>query len=202
MPTLKGAFIKYDNDILTGPPNIIMFQFNPETMTRNPYFEHGPTSNAEWWNMQGPPSESIGFMLRLDASDQLARANPIAIEGGILPSLCALELLMYPVETIDLSFGKSKKYYYKPEKLPLVLFIWGIHRMLPVVIKSLSITEQEYDTRLNPTRAEVNVSLDVVTPPNLDGFAEGAYKYTQAIKKSMAAFNLANSAELLGSMRF
>ena len=202
MPTLKGAFIKYETNLLKGPPNIIMFQFNPETMTRNPYFERGPTSMDEWWDIQGPPSESIGFMLRLDASDQLARANPIAIEGGILPALSALELLMYPEEALDLSFGNSKKYYYKPEKLPIVLFIWGMHRMLPVVIKSLSITEMEYDTRLNPTRAEVNVSMDVVTPPNLDGFAEGAYKYTQTIKKSMAAFDLANNAELLGSMRF
>ncbi len=34
-PTLKGAFLKFEGGLL-GLPNIIVFQFNPETVSRTP----------------------------------------------------------------------------------------------------------------------------------------------------------------------
>ncbi len=206
LPTLKGAFVRYDDGILGTLPNIIIFQFNPETMTRNPYIERKPQESGIGKNQKlqvvSAPSESISFTLRLDATDQLARDNPIAKQSGILPALSSLELLMHPKERIELVDISKDFFKYKPESLPLVLFVWGVFRVLPVVITNLSITEMEYDARLNPTRAEVSVTMDVITPPNVSDFAERAYLYTQSIKKGMAALNLANSAELLGSMMF
>jgi hypothetical protein len=78
------------------------------------------------------------------------------------------------------------------------LFFWGPFRILPVAMTSLSITETEYDTLLNPVRAEVQVNLQVLVPTQLAGdtLASGAFKYTQGVKEVMAALNLANAAEI------
>jgi hypothetical protein len=69
---------------------------------------------------------------------------------------------------------------------PLLLFIWGRKRILPVNINSMNITETEFSTDLNPVRATVNVSLTVIEGPNLP------YTYSKAVKEVMSVLNLAN----------
>ncbi len=99
--------------------------------------------------------------------------------------------------------GDASAFTNPPNLLPVVLFFWGPFRLLPVNVTSLSISEVEYDPQLNPTRAEVSVSLQVVTPPTLaPGLMLGAYKYTQGVKEAMAALNLANSAAIASSLSF
>ena len=56
-----------------------------------------------------------------------------------------------------------------PDKLPTVLFFWGAYRILPVVINNMVITETEYDPLLNPVRADVSVTLQVLVPDQLKG---------------------------------
>jgi hypothetical protein len=212
MPPLKGAFLKFKGGLL-GLPDIVVFQFNPETVSRTPSLaQTDVTPSTARWNdpraVVAAPAESFSFSLRLDATDQLAAGNPIAIASGILPALSALELLMYPMpatEKKELEIPNSgAAYTYPPESLPVVLFFWGPFRILPVNVTSLSINEMEYDPLLNPTRAEVTVNLQVVSPPALgrthDKLMQGAYQYTQTVKEVMSAINLANSAELVGSM--
>ena len=75
----------------------------------------------------------------------------------------------------------------------------GTVSIFPVNITSLSITETEYDTLLNPVRGEVAVEIEVLTPSQLakdQTFAIGAYKYSQGVKEVMAALNLANAAQI------
>ena len=213
MPTLKGAFLKFSGGLL-GLPDIVVFQFNPETVSRTPSLAQTDVtaSTANWsdpLSVVAAPAESFSFSLRLDATDQLAATNPIAIASGILPILSALELLMYPMPASSqlLSIPNSGSAYANPpSQLPVVLFFWGPFRILPVNITSMSINETEYDPQLNPTRAEVTVNLQVVSPPALERITEdrqlmqGAYQYTQNVKEVMAALNLANSAALAGSM--
>lgn len=204
MPTLKGAFVRYEDSLAL--PNIIVFQFNPETMTRNPsLYEKASSESSEGKKeplaVTGMPRESLSFTLRLDASDKIASGDVLAKSSGILPAISALELLLYPREALDLRLGAApKEARNPPDKLPVVLFVWGLNRVLPVKISSLSINEMQYDTMLNPVRAEVSVSMEVITPPNLDGFAEKAYSYTLNVKKIMAAANLVGEARDLGSM--
>ncbi len=102
------------------------------------------------------------------------------------------------IDLSSLSGSKSKPHQHPPQKLPTVLFFWGPFRILPVGITNLSITETEYDLLLNPIRAEVSVSLQVLTPSQLNDatLAIGAYKYSQGVKEVMAALNLANAAQL------
>lgn len=214
VPALKGAFLNLGAGLLGALPNIIVFQFNPETMSRTPALAQ-PTQpstgagSSDATQQPAQPSESISFTLRIDATDQLASANPIALASGILPALSALELLMVPKTalSIDLSqlSGGPKPCVHPPTKLPTVIFVWGAYRILPVTVESLSINETEYDTLLNPIRAEVSVKLQVLTPSQLAAdasFARGAYKYTTGVKEVMATLNLLNAAQIgLGPLR-
>jgi hypothetical protein len=208
MAALKGAFINIGAGLLGALPNIVVFQFNPDRVTRTPSLAHQPpkadgTGNHPGTQQPDRPSETISFSLRLDASDQLAQSNPIAAASGILPTLSAIELLMVPssglsIDLFGLSGGSSKPFQVPPLSLPSVLFFWGPFRILPVTINSLSITETEYDTLLNPVRADVSVTLQVLNPSQLGSstLAAGAYKYTQGVKEVMAALNLANAASI------
>src|SRR5215471_17757561 len=101
MAALKGAFINLGAGLLGALPNVVVFQFNPDRVTRTPALLRPPppsdgAGSCDSSQQPGQPGESMSFTLRLDATDQLARSNPIAAASGILPTLSALELLMVP----------------------------------------------------------------------------------------------------------
>ncbi len=209
MAALKGAFINLGAGLLGALPNIVVFQFNPDRVSRTPTLTQPPTrpmgaGTRDATQQASAPAESYSFTLKLDASDQLAQGNPIAVASGILPALSALELLMVPASsmTIDL-FGLAGNtpgpFKNPPTRLPTVLFFWGPFRIWPVTVNSLSVTELQYDQLLNPIRADINVGLQVLTPSQIDkdsSLANGAYQYSLGVKQVMAALNLANAAQL------
>ena len=211
MAALKGAFISLGGGLLGALPNVVVFQFNPEKVTRTPALAQTPPRPSGAGAQNGSdqpaaPTETYSFALRLDATDQLAEGNPIAAASGVLPALSAIEQLMQPASSNELSFlppipglgggGASKSFDYPPSRLPTVLFFWGPFRIWPVAITSLSISETEYNTLLVPVRAEVTVNLSVLTTTQLSGetLALGAYDYSKGVREVMAALNLANAA--------
>jgi hypothetical protein len=202
MAALKGAFLNFGAGLLGTLPNIVVFQFNPTQVSRTPAIPRRPqpcaNAGATAAKQQPcPPSESMSFTLRVDATDLLAQGNPIAAASGILPTLSALEMLMVPQSSLSLNLlslsGSSGSHESPPSSLPTVLFFWGPVRIFPVAITSLSVTETEYDTLLNPIRADVSVNLDILQPNQLAGDTLGnaAYNYSQGVKETMAALNLA-----------
>ncbi|HLH37283.1 MAG TPA: hypothetical protein VKX41_21620 [Alloacidobacterium sp.] len=202
MAALKGAFLNFGAGLLGALPNIVVFQFNPAQVSRTPAIPRRPQpcTNAGATSAKQqpcPPSESMSFTLRVDATDLLAQGNPIAAASGILPTLSALEMLMVPQSSLSLNLlslsGSSGSHQSPPSSLPTVLFFWGPFRIFPVAITSLSVTETEYDTLLNPIRADVSVNLDILQPNQLAGDTLGnaAYNYSQGVKETMAALNLA-----------
>ncbi|HEX3151321.1 MAG TPA: hypothetical protein VHR66_24800 [Gemmataceae bacterium] len=206
MATLKGAFINLGAGLLGALPNIIVFQFNPVKVARTPTMVQPPKLNdgagkRDAGKQFAQPSETMNFTLRIDATDQLAKGNPLAISSGILPTLSALEMLMIPKSPLSLDLislgGGPKTHKHPPESLDTTLFFWGPFRLFPVTITSLSITETEYSPLLVPIRAEVAVNLQVLTPNQLGdkSLAIGAYKYSLGVKQVMAALNLANAVE-------
>jgi hypothetical protein len=206
MAALKGAFLNFGAGLLGALPNIVVFQFNPTQVTRTPAIPKRPPScnsagSTDAKQQPCPPSETMSFTLRVDATDQLAQSNPIAAASGILPTLSALELLMVPASSLSLNLfsltGGSGPFQLPSGSLPTVLFFWGPFRILPIVINSLSVTETEYDTLLNPIRADVAVQLQVLLPSQLAGDTLGnaAYNYSQGVKQVMAALNLANAVQ-------
>ncbi|NIM18418.1 MAG: hypothetical protein GTO45_41085 [Candidatus Aminicenantes bacterium] len=137
--------------------------------------------------------ESISFEIRLDATDQLNEGDPIAGLWGIAPQLSALELMVYPkAETVfGADLGSSGGHSFgKEENPPMIIFIWGEDRVLPVNINSMNITETEFNTQLSPIRATVSVSLTVIEGKN------AVYAYSQAMKEINAMMNMANMADV------
>lgn len=56
---------------------------------------------------------------------------------------------------------------------PLVLFVWGKSRIVPVKVGDLSITEEAFDPMLNPIRAKVSLSLRVLSVDDLGYASKG-----------------------------
>jgi hypothetical protein len=136
--------------------------------------------------------ETLSFDLRLDATDALDAGDQVATQFGIAPILSTLELMTYPKgagvlsEAVGAVLGTKKGYQFAPpENPPLVLFLWGIQRVLPVNIDSMTITETEFDRSLNPIRANVAVTLTVIEGRN------PVFRFSQAAKETMSVINAA-----------
>ncbi|MCP4403243.1 MAG: hypothetical protein GY801_38785 [bacterium] len=211
---LKGALIEYGSDFLGPLPNVAIFQFNPESLTRNIQIPSRPTGATSRETSQAGeiPVEKITLTAHFSAADQLKSNNPLARVFGIGPQLAALEKMVHPAGRISGLIGEaidaigdaisggddtSPTQPIPREKYPRILFIWGLTRVLPVVIESMSITEQHYDNLLNPIQAEVSLGLAVLTldPCCDDVVAKGALEYSNLAKETQAIANLANTAQ-------
>jgi hypothetical protein len=73
------------------------------------------------------------------------------VKNGLHPSLAVLESMMYP----KLRGGR------KP-KPPVILFIWGPNRIVPVFLISMKVMEESFDPSLNPIRAKIDLCLRVL----------------------------------------
>lgn len=202
---LKGALIGVD--LFNPLASIIVFQYNPDTMTRRlePRSMTGADGDrGEAYRLSGPPKETITLSVEIDATDQLADANPIAVASGIGPSLAALEMLLYPksglvvANTILSAVGGIE---IMPTAGPMVLFVWGPTRVLPVRVGAMTITEEAYDTLLNPTRAKVELTLNVMSYNDLKITSPGnaLFMVHQITKEALATANIFSSAQNLGT---
>lgn len=222
---LRGAFVQFMDTLLIPLPNIVIFQFNPEQIvhTWTPAERSGYGEDENPLAVSGAPGESFSFTLAMDSNDMLADgsvvAQGIATVSGIYTRLAALEMLMHPTDSgggellgsVSLSAdGPSlggdaggEERTIPGAQLPTVLFVWGPGRVLPVKLTGLTITETLYDPLLlHPTHAEASVSLQVLTPRELQ-YATGilsevanvAYKYSKGLREALATANLANAAE-------
>jgi len=208
---LRGALIEYGVNLLGPIPNVVIFQFNPENLSRTIQIPERPTGSGSRETHQAGevPLEKISLTAKFDASDQLGENNIIARAVGLGPQLAALEKMVRPsggnvgllgmaVDAIgDAIFGgdETETQPIPRKTYPRVLFLWGLTRVLPVVIDSMRIEEKSFDFLLNPIRAEVTVGLTVISPDNCadDVVAQGALEYSTIAKDNMAEANLANT---------
>ena len=190
---IRGALVEFMPTFLIPLPNIIIFQFNPETMTHSwtqpasVPVSQGAGGNANPLAVRGVPGESFSFTLVMDTVDMIADGSPVA-EGlatvsGVYSRLAALEMLQYPVPAADSGLvgsvtaaagavaggaaGATPDRSVPAMQVPTVLFVWGPGRIVPVRVTSLSITEKLYDALLNPIHAEATIGLRVLTPDEL-----------------------------------
>lgn len=124
---LKGALVELTAPLLVPIPNVIVFQYNPESVSRTltPYAPPARGSKARISTgivsdvvndeasdgrqqvvIEGSvrvqpfdPQEQISLTLILDASDALERPelHPIATVAGVADRIAAIERLLYPV---------------------------------------------------------------------------------------------------------
>jgi hypothetical protein len=235
---IRGAFIQLATALIVPVPNVILFQFNPETMRHSltpasgaaaPSQAAGNTQ-ADPLAVAGLPGETFGFTLVMDAKEQIIEGTPVtsalAQATGLYSRLAALELLVFPVEeagggllgSLSVSVGAGGlgasaavsggvKTSVPRKQVPTLLFVWGAGRIVPVRVTSLTITETLFDGLLNPTHAEAQLELRVLTSEEIGALsglskdiAKATYEYTQVFRKAMATANLANAAESIIGM--
>jgi hypothetical protein len=206
---MKGAIVGIDP--FNPLASVIVFQYNPETLTRTLQAQMAGGQGAdrsEALRLKGAPVENITVNIEIDATDQLEQGDALATSLGIYPQLSALEMLIYPksalviANTILLAIGTIEVI---PPSAPLTLFIWGPKRVLPVKLTQFSITEEAYDVSLNPIRAKVTLGLQVLSyndlPLTHPGY--GIFLAHQVIKETMATLNtVASVPSLSGSFSF
>lgn len=203
---IKGAIIGLDP--LNPVASIVVFQYNPETMTRRLEARStgggGDAARSEAFRLTGPPRETITLSVEVDATDGLEQGNPLSVVSGVSPTLAALEMLLYPKTAgviANIALAQIGNIEIIPPEAPLTLFVWGPTRVLPVRVSSFSVTEEAYDTLLNPIRAKVDLSLNVLSYVDLKLTNPGhtLFMAYQIAKEVMATTNVVNSALNVGA---
>lgn len=214
---LRGALIEYGVGLIGPIPNVVIFQFNPESLTRNLDIPARPggANSRESTQAGEKPIETISFKASFSAADELGDEKILARIFGVGPRLAALEQMVHPSQALGgllgaaldavgdalgLGGGGDAAPPSQPiprEKFPKLIFIWGLTRVLPVTITSMRITEVQYDFLLNPTQADVDIELAVNAADicSDDEFAKGALTYSNLAKEAQSIANLANTAE-------
>ncbi|MFI7407073.1 hypothetical protein ACIBU0_00100 [Streptomyces sp. NPDC049627] len=157
---------------------VIALQYNPDTVTRT-LQPQGVGAEAgergEALRLKGPAQETVKVDVELNATDQLedpSAADAVA-RHGLLPVLAALELLVNPTARALLdqdTAARSGAFEIAPVESPLTVFVWSRDRVVPVRITEFTVTEEAFDSRLNPIRAKVSLGLRILTVDDL-GFA-------------------------------
>ncbi|MCG8461655.1 MAG: hypothetical protein MI919_35690, partial [Holophagales bacterium] len=137
----------------------VPFQYNPKSLKRSLEPQLYSSTGDAAVRYSDAPRQTIGVQVQLES------VFPTRIQdtsNGIQPLLAALELLIYPKSTdltkyfLQLDSGTMQAV---PPLAPLILFVWGPRRVLPVELTQVSVTENLFDPQLNPIRADVDLSM-------------------------------------------
>jgi len=193
--------------------SIIVFQYNPDTVTRTltpqtsgAGAQGGQSAPGEAMRLTGPPQEEIKLDIEIDATDQLEQAQPTATQMGIYPQVSALEMLLYPKSAVVIAneaLLQAGIIEIIPPEAPLTVLVWGAKRVVPVRLTSFSIAEEMFDANLNPIHAKVSLGLRVLNYKDLGLLSPGGALFMthQVAKEVMATLNtVANAPAILGAI--
>jgi hypothetical protein len=208
---LRGAFIASEPRD-ENQRRVIPFRFNPESLQRQltieaaqapsgtegaaPQASTGATAEASADAAMGALKESFSVQIRLDFADRDESISNLPEEFGIAPEIAAIEDLVYPVETAADTSSDGREGVRARRARPTVLFVWGKKRVLPVRIASLQINESVFNDQLNPVRAEIDVSLEVLAEADVlaTAGAKSALEHTHAQRQELARMYYDNTA--------
>jgi len=209
---LHGAFIAYEPGGYPDKKRVIPFRFNPELLSRTVAVEAGqsgggvegaapgaaaaPAAEASADAASGTLKESFSVQIRLDFADREQSVSGLDEEFGIAPEIAAIEDLLYPAETESEASSDGTEPVRPARPRPTVLFVWGRKRVLPVRIASLKIDESVYNNHLNPVRAEIEASLEVLGEADArnDPAVRSALDHTHAGRRELARMYYDNTA--------
>jgi hypothetical protein len=176
----KGALMEFKDGVGGIIERVVVFQYNPEKIARKLSAITGYTNTGTQAVNQPSserqasttPVETINLTLELDATDQLENPseNPMVVGSGVLPTLSAIEMMMYPERHSIIERNRERVTSERTisTRQPTVLFIWGNSRIMPVRLTSLSIIEEAFDTNLNPIRAKVELEMKLLNDTEMD----------------------------------
>ena len=198
----KGALVQIVPALVDVEYKIVAFQYNPEKLSQtltpwNPFEVDQTQRGAQAPNVQPfDPKESFTLTLEIDATDDLEDNDQTAVESGIASRLAALKKLTLPsqggnedlVRKAQAASGKASQQATRPT-VPVLLFVWGPGRILPVRITSFSVEETLFSPSLFPIQATVSLGLEVLTP---DVFK---CQSDEPAKKAIAAYQFTKQKE-------
>jgi hypothetical protein len=191
---LRGGLVLLD-PVSGNLLRIIGLQYNPESMTRSLQIRGAGSEGGdhiEALRLKGPPVETIKVEAEIDATDALDAGQAQAASLGLHPQLAAIEALVHPASSelfANNATASSGWLEIAPVAGPLTVFVFGPNRIVPVRITELSITEEAFDTSLNPIRAKLSLGLRVLSVDDLGFDSKGGglfMGYLQA-KERLAA---------------
>src|SRR5262245_27498460 len=173
----KGGLVQLVETIGVPLPNIVVFQYNPATVSRklkpwNPLevsqTDRGlPSPAAQPFD----PEEMITMEIEVDASDALEDDKVVAKTFGIGDRIAALEKMLFPGDSplgqalaLATSLFGGGAQPAERRTVPVTFLIWGIGRIVPVRITDYSIEEQLFLPSLRPVQAKINLTMQVLTP--------------------------------------
>jgi hypothetical protein len=197
----RGAIVAMDP--VNPLASVVVFQYNPDTVTRTLQARTAGGEGVGPVRLAGPPEESIKLSVEVDATDQLEGGDPGAASMGVYPALSSLEMLLYPKSAIVIAnevLARVGVIEVIPMEAPLTLLIWGTKRIVPIRVTEFSITEEAFDTDLNPIRAKVDLGLKVLTYDDLGMLSPGGALFMahQVAKEVLAS--MGGAAALAGEV--
>lgn len=154
----------------------IALQYNPDSLSRSYQVQgvggEAGAERAQPFRLKGPAIETLKFEAEIDATDSLEHPeqNANVVKNGVAPQLAVLEGLVNPSVAELMAVNeqaKSGTLEILPPEAPLLLFVWGANRVVPVRLTDFSVTEEAFDAALNPVRARVSFSLRVLSTDDL-----------------------------------
>lgn len=212
----KGAFVQLLPDIVGVIPNIIVFQYNPERLTRkltpwNPFNvdQSGRGSQAPLVQPFDVPESFEKLAIEFDATDDLEDGDPIAKLTGVETRLAALRKLTQPsaglvgdlIESAKSLVGVESDEARRPSVAPILLVL-GPRVILPVRVRTFQVEETLHDPNYYPLHAKATLDLEVLTPDVFRSqeditakIAIAAYEVTRLQEDANALLNTANAAD-------
>lgn len=185
--------------------SVIPFQYNPDSLQRSMQIQSLPGGSdgvrVDVLRLRGPALETIKVEAEFDAIDELEKPDsyPNTVAYGLHPRLAQLEMLINPsVETLyaDNNMASAGSLEIIPLEQPLTLFVWSRSRVVPVRLTEFTITEEAFDTALNPIRAKVSLGMRILTIDDLGFDHPGSHLFLAYLTNKESLAGLAQSSAL------
>lgn len=165
-------------------------QYNPDTLTRTlqPQATGGDAAErTEPLRFRAPAVETLSVEIEIDLTDELEHPGQArsGVDAGIHPQLAALEGLVNPTAdglAAGIELARSGGLEILPVEAPLTVFVWGRHRVVPVRLTQVTVTEEAFDAELNPIRARVGLAMRVLTVDDLGAEHRGGTLYLAQLR--------------------
>jgi hypothetical protein len=179
----KAALIEY---ALSVPPLALVFDLNPETLTRTRTLtlrsgNQAPRGGCDFKLPTETPRAALGVAVQpeifnlevlLDATDRMNDGDSQAAILGIQPELDVLRTMVEPkaqgpsgFQTLASLGMAGQRASQRQQSASVLLFVWGSH-VLPVFLTSLRVTERAHLPSLVPYRANVSLQMQVIEGDN------------------------------------
>ena len=218
---VKGALVQLLQDIIGVIPNIIVFQYNPTTLTRQLTPWDPMAVDQTQRGSQAPTVQPFdiqetfsAFKIELDATDDLEDGKILAETTGIESRLAALRKLTQAsqgllgdlIESAKSLVGAAEDEARRPTVAPILLVL-GPRLILPVRVKTFSVEETLFSPAYFPLHATVTMDLEVLTPDvfrcqeDVAGkIAIAAYNFTRLQEDAQALLNVANNVDAIRAL--